>query len=216
MILDITNDFEAMEQRFKKIDIYKILAYFILCGCIGWIFETISVWVLSGELTDRGFLFVMNPLKDYLPFLTTIPFFNVIPLIWGFPIIIIYGFGGVIMILLFRKLKVHPLKIFFYGMILMTLFELLSSYVCSELLHHTYWNYHHELLNFEGRICLRSSIAWGVLSVAAINLLMPFLDRLYQFMRARRNFKRIVAILTVYILICAITKYVVDPSIIPN
>lgn len=207
---------EEAEEKFKKIDIYKIFAYFLVCGFIGWMFETLAVWITLEELTDRGYFFVMGSLKGYIGFFANIPILDSIPLVWGLPIIEMYGIGGVIMILLCRHLKDHKAKIVVYGAILMTLFELGSSYFCTMILHHSYWDYKQEFLNFQGRICLRSSIAWGALSIVAIEFLMPCLDNLYLHIRVRKNFKIVIAALIIYTIICAATKYIIDPSIIAN
>lgn len=199
-----------------RLDIYKIFSAFLICAFLGWIFETLAVWIESGTLTDRGYLFVLHPLSHYFPMLERVPIISQIPLILGLPIIEIYGFGGVLMLGMFYRKKKHPLEIFAYGFVLMTLFELLASYFCSYVLHHNYWDYSKDFMNFQGRICLRSSIAWGILSVFSIKVLAPFVNRIYLHEKQKRNFKLIVSLLILYAVGSAIVKYWIDPGIISS
>ena len=116
-----------MASNYKKINIYSIFSYFIICAFLGWIFETTAVLIQTGHLTDRGLLFIQKNFSYYFPFLKSMPFIKNVPLVWGLPIIEIYGLGGSIIVFSFRKLKNKPIIIFFTGMILMTLFELMAS-----------------------------------------------------------------------------------------
>ena len=201
------SDFEKLIPDLKKVDIYNIFTYFIICAFLGWIFETMAVLIQTGSLTDRGFLFIQKSLSYYFVFLKNIPFIGNIPFVWGLPIIEIYGVGGIIIVFLFGQLKNRPITLFFIGMILMTFFELLTSYLCDYVLHHSYWNYSNEFLNFHGRICLRSSLAWGVLSVFAVKFLMPILEFIYADVKKIKHYKIIITILIVYTFICMIYKY---------
>ncbi|MCB5953864.1 putative ABC transporter permease [Enterococcus sp. CWB-B31] len=196
--------------------IYDLLFIFLVCGMLGWIFETIAVYITVGKLTDRGYLFILNKLSSYFPVLKKYPLIGNIPLIWGLPLIQIYGIGGVLMTVFFGRLKKHPIRLFFVGAFWMTLFELFSSYLTSWLLGRTYWDYSQEFMNFQGRICLKSTIMWGILSLFAVMLLGPLLDKLYQRFERVTYYKAAVIVLVVYTIICEITKYWLDPTIISN
>ncbi len=54
-----------LRHELLKIDFYKIFTYFFLCALIGWIFETIVVFLASSQLTDRGLLFVGKDFSIY-------------------------------------------------------------------------------------------------------------------------------------------------------
>ena len=204
-------ELEKLVPDLKKIDIYSIFTYFIICAFLGWIFETMAVLVQTGNLTDRGFLFIQKPLSYYFIFLKDIPFIRNIPLVWGLPIIEIYGVGGIIIVFLFGQLKNKPIVLFFIGMILMTFFELLTSYLCDYVLHRSYWDYSKEFLNFHGRICFRSSLAWGFLSVFAVKFLMPILEFIYADVKKIKHYKIIIRIFIIYTFICMIYKYFLFP-----
>lgn len=187
-------------------NIYNIFSYFILCGFVGWIFETIVVFIRTGNMTERGLFFVNETLGVYIPFIKNIPIIRSIPLIWGLPIIPIYGIGGCIIVLTFGKIKNHSVLLFFIGMICMTIFEYFSGYFCELLLNEKYWDYSSDLINLHGRICLRSSLAWGVLSVLAVKFLKPKLEKIYTKEKKVKNYKFRLRILMVYTAFCVIVN----------
>ena len=203
-------------EEFKRLDAYKMGSYFLICAFIGWIWETADVWIVTGKLTDRGFLFIMHQFVQYLPFLENRGLLSELYLVWGLPIIPIYGIGGMAICSLFKRWEQHPLILFFIGLISLTGLELLSSYLCGWILKRQYWDYSGQFLNFEGRICFSSAMAWGSLCVIGTKLFAPRIDNLYIHIKSQRYFKIIVLILILYAAMCALVKYFIDPSIIPN
>ena len=189
-------------------NLYFIFSYFISCAFIGWVFETMVVWILQNRLTARGFIFIGKNISQYIHFLNAFPIFNKIPFVWGLPIIEMYGIGGCLIVLLFSKLKTKPLLLFIVAMFSMTLFELLSSYLTTFLLHRVYWDYSKEFMNFQGRVCLRSLITWGVISVITVIILISKFELIYGEERRFRYYKKIMWVLFIYTLLCAIYKYV--------
>lgn len=189
-----------------KIDFYKIFTYFFLCAFIGWIFETAVVFFQSGQLTDRGLLFIGKDFSTYFNFLNNIPYIRKIPLIWGLPLIEIYGFGGIIILVTMGKFKNKIGHLFFIGILLMTFLELIASYFCEYILHQILWDYSKEFLNFQGRICLRSSLTWGVLTIFSIKYLKPKLDKIYKKEKNLKSFKHLVIGLAAYTFICILFK----------
>jgi len=184
----------------KKENVYKILFCFLVCGILGWIFETIIVWIIIGHLTDRGILF-LSRISNF-------------PIVWGFPFILIYAIGGVILICGFKSLKNHPILLFLIGMVSMTIFELLSSYFCQYIMHKVYWDYSNEFMNFQGRISIRSAVVWGLLSLISVKMFSPLLDRLYNKLNAKKMFNLLIMILFIYIIICSILRPFMFPELI--
>ena len=204
---EIMKKASELEAEKPRLDLYYILFIFLFCSFIGWAFETVSVAISSHQLTERGYLFVLEPLPHYFPFLSDVPLLKNMPLILGLPMIEIYGFGAVLSILGFRRLTDHPVWLFLTGMAVLTLFELLGSYFCTGVLHKTYWDYSGQFLNFQGRICLMSSLAWGTGALLAVKCLSPLTSRLYQKTTRRRFFRIITAVLMIGAVICALCKY---------
>lgn len=206
---------QRVREHHLSLDWYMVFFSFLICAFLGWAFETSVVWRETGTFTDRGYLMAVEPLGSYFPFLQGNAMISSLPAVFGLPIIEIYGFGGVIMLAAFRHQRAHPVRIFLYGSVLLTLFELISSFFCSYVLHHDYWDYASDLLNFHGRICLRSSIAWGLLSVVTIGVLDPLIETFYAHEKGRKSFKVIVTILMIYAVICGVLKYWLDPGLFP-
>lgn len=116
-----------------------LLIFYIYCF-LGWCFESTVVSVQQRRLVNRGFLHG--------------------------PMLPIYGFGATIMLHVALPLHGHPVQIFFAGMVVATIFEYLVGCLMEWIFHVKYWDYSEHRFQFQGRICLQSSIAWGVLSLA--------------------------------------------------
>lgn len=131
--------------------------YFIFYAFVGWVFEV----SLCAVLDERGFLnrgFFFGP---WLP---------------------IYGLAMILVLLTVKVSKADsPLKVFFAGVITVTLAELAASYVMEWIMHARLWTYHEEFLNFDGRIALRPALYFGVLSLIGVYFVHPrvvrFLDK---------------------------------------
>ena len=186
---------------------------FLVCSFIGWVFETTAVWRDTGHFTTRGYLTILHPLGLYIPAVKDDPVIGHLPVVLGLPLIEMYGFGAVIILLTLHSQRTHPVRIFCIGLVMMTMFELVSSYVCTYVVHREFWNYSTDFLNFQGRICLRSSIAWGVLSMFTIEILDPLLDRIYAHEKGRKYFHALMIVLMTYAAFCAVLKYWVAPGL---
>lgn len=158
-------------------------------------------------MTERGLFFVIDNAGKYLPFLSFIPYINKLKIIWGLPIIEIYGIGGCIIVFAFANFKKNPILLFFIGMFFMTLVELISSYFCEYVLHQKYWDYSTYFLNYQGRICIVSSIAWGILSVLTIKYIKKYLVIIYTKEKHVKYFKMSINLLVIYTVICIYLKY---------
>ncbi|MDO5714232.1 MAG: hypothetical protein Q4Q07_07360 [Tissierellia bacterium] len=122
--------------------IYSIDLFFIY-AFFGFIWETIWVSANKRKLVQRGFLHG--------------------------PILPIYGFGAVAILSVTMPLKGHNIAIYFTGMIVATLLELVTGYVLEKLFHVRYWDYDERPFNYKGYICLRSSLFWGLLPIFLVN-----------------------------------------------
>lgn len=115
-----------------------LLIFYIYCFC-GWLFESAVVSVQQRHLVNRGFL------KG--------------------PLLPIYGFGATIMLHVSLPLMGHPAAIYVAGLITATAFEYVVGVLMEALFKVRYWDYSDHKFQFQGRICLDSSIAWGFLSL---------------------------------------------------
>ena len=116
-----------------------LLFFYIYCF-IGWCLESTYVSLKSHRLVNRGF--IRGP---FLP---------------------LYGFGAILMLLAAGPFRTNPFLMFFSGMICATALEYVTG-VCMEFLFKVrYWDYSKKRFNFQGHICLSSSLAWGALTLA--------------------------------------------------
>ena len=123
-----------------------LLIFYIYCFC-GWIFESIVVSVGQKRLVNRGFL--------------------------RGPMLPIYGFGATIMLHVSLPLAGHPVQIYFAGLVVATAFEYVVGVLMESIFKVKYWDYSEHRFQFQGRICLQSSLAWGALSVLLVYVLHP-------------------------------------------
>lgn len=116
-----------------------LLFFYIYCF-IGWCFESTYVSIKSRRLVNRGF--IRGP---FLP---------------------LYGCGAIVMLFLAKPFLGHPVPMFFSGMIGATALEYITGVCMESLFKVRYWDYSSQKFNFQGHICLSSSIAWGFLTIA--------------------------------------------------
>ena len=81
----------------------------------------------------------------------------------------------------FLHIPVLPIYgVFFGGMAITTLLELIASYIIEWVLGKGLWSYRSWDFNFDGRISLYSSIAFGIMSVILIKAAYPIVKKLYE------------------------------------
>lgn len=139
---------DKLEKR-ELTNIQKIILYFFVYAILGWILETIFCLVTTGNFTKRGFLYG--------------------------PLCPIYGFGAVILIECLRKIKTTVIGKFFISMIAFTIFEYIVSLILENIFGLRWWDYSNEPFNFQGRISLGYSIAWGILGTIFVQNIHPYL-----------------------------------------
>lgn len=81
------------------------------------------------------------------------------------PFLPIYGSGAIVMLVASAPFQSSILLTYISGVIGATLLEYITG-VCMEALFKVrYWNYSEKPFNFQGHICLSSSVAWGFLTI---------------------------------------------------
>ena len=129
----------------------KMLLYFFIYAFLGWVLETIYCVVTLGVFNKRGFLYG--------------------------PVCPIYGFGAVLLIQCLKNTKTNTIGKFFIAMISFTVFEYIASVVLEDLFGLRWWDYTNEAFNFQGRISLAFSLAWGIIGILFVEKLHPFVKR---------------------------------------
>ncbi len=130
---------------------YKIsllFMQFLIFSMLGYVAEMITCCVVNKKLTNRGFL-------------------------CG-PVIPIYGFGCLSMLLVLQPYKENPFLIFILAVLLTTSLEYLTSYLLEKIFHNKWWDYSYLKYNINGRICLRNAILFGIGGLIIIYLVGPW------------------------------------------
>ncbi len=122
---------------------------FVIYAFIGYICEVIYCSIGQRKLVNRGFLY-----GPWLP---------------------IYGCGGLIVEIFLVPLKKYPLLVFVLGMLLTSVVEYIGSWGLEKIFSIKLWDYSRYKLNINGRVCLLNSTLFGVMSVALVYLVQPYI-----------------------------------------
>jgi uncharacterized membrane protein len=123
-------------------DLYHLTAAFIIYSMLGWLVESIYMSLCNRKLTNRGF--------------------------GRGPFCPIYGFGGVIGYLILHPLRGHLVQLYLVGALLATAFEYLVGRLMLKIFGEVWWDYNEKPCNFQGIICLESTVAWGFYAIIII------------------------------------------------
>lgn len=132
------------------VDLYHILAWMFLYSFMGWVWESCYVSIKQKKLVNRGF-------------------------VTG-PVCTIYGVGAVSVYLILRPLDGNIVMLYFGGVVVATLLEYVTAVVMEKMFHTSWWDYSNNKFNFQGRICLGSSIVWGFFTLMMFEVLQPFVE----------------------------------------
>ena len=86
----------------------------------------------------------------------------------------IYGYGVLLITLCLSHLKPYPISLFFLCILICVNLEYLTSYFMEKLFHARWWDYSKDKININGRVCLRTLTAFGLLWLLIIYILNPF------------------------------------------
>lgn len=157
----------------------NIIIYFFIYSLLGWIAEVIYCFIIDKEIVNRGFL------KG--------------------PICPIYGVGAITIILLL-KTDLKILLVFFLGAIIASFLEYITSYILEISFKTKWWDYSNEKFNLNGRICLKNSFFFGILSVFLIKIIHPNILKILNYIN--NDFLSFLTIILLFALIIDIVKSV--------
>lgn len=123
------------------------ILFFFLYAFFGWIWEVCLELVKKRRFVNRGFLLG--------------------------PILPIYGFGAVSILLFTVSVQQNLVLTFCCGMIGATALEYLTGWLLERLFRLRYWDYSRLPFNLNGYICLPASLCWGVFSVLLVWVVQP-------------------------------------------
>ncbi len=117
----------------------QLLFFFFVYCFFGWIIESAWVSMHQKRFVNRGFM--------------------------RGPFIPIYGFGAMTLLLVGTPLLKWPVLVFLAGLFAASLLEYLTGVAMEAIFKVRYWDYSDKPFNFQGHICLFTSVCWGILAL---------------------------------------------------
>ncbi|MGN0974941.1 MAG: putative ABC transporter permease [Gemmiger sp.] len=131
--------------------VWQYIFFFFLYSMLGWISEVIFAALDTGKLVNRGFL--------------------------NGPLCPIYGSGMVAILFLIGRWADNVLVVFFGGMLITTLVELIGGIILYRAFHTRWWDYSDQPFNLGGYICLKFSLMWGLGSILLVMVFHPLIEK---------------------------------------
>ncbi len=137
----------------QKYPLKNLILIFFTTAFIGWLWEVFLILITKGKFVNRGTMF-----GPWLP---------------------IYGFGGIIILLLLKPVRSKPVRFFILAMIISGIVEYFTSYVLELLCNKRWWDYSGYFLNLDGRICLEGLLVFALGGIAITYFVGPLLNNIY-------------------------------------
>ena len=152
------------------------LSFFYFYCIFGWCFESAYVSVKDRHLTNRGFL--RGP---WLP---------------------LYGSGAILVLWLTLPFQKTPVLVYVVGALGATVLEYVTGETMVRWFRVRYWDYSDQRFQYQGHICLSSSIAWGFLSLLMVYVVHQPVERFIFWMH-----EEVVSVLTFGITVCIVYDF---------
>lgn len=130
-----------------------LVLLFFSFSIIGWLWEVGLHVVQDGSFVNRGTMY-----GPWLP---------------------IYGWGGVLVLVLLRRIRKNPILTFFLTVVICGILEYWTSWALEAAADTKWWDYSGYFLNLHGRICAEGLFVFGLGGCAIIYILAPVLADLY-------------------------------------
>lgn len=131
--------------KFEKVKKYFLL--FVMYSMVGWVMEILLTIVCLKKFVNRGVL-----IGPYLP---------------------IYGVGCLLIILLVERFKDRPLLLVISSMLICSSLEYATSFLLETLFNTRWWDYSNSFMNLNGRICLSTTVLFGILGALIVYVINP-------------------------------------------
>lgn len=159
----------------KEYSILHLVLLFFTFSIIGWGWEVLLHLFSDGEFVNRGTMY-----GPWLP---------------------IYGWGGVLLLVLLKRIREKPWLTFLLAMLICGIIEYGTAWYLETFKQMKWWDYSGYFLNLHGRICLEGLLVFGLGGCVFIYIIAPLLDNLYD------SIAKPVRIIAVVLLVCC---YLID------
>ena len=144
---------------YRHYTVWTLFLLFIIFAMVGWTWEVLLHLVQTGQFANRGALH-----GPWLP---------------------IYGYGGIIVLLLCNRFRKKPVVEFLVATALCGGLEYYISWYLEKTYHERWWSYDGYFLNLNGRICAEGLLVFGVGCCAVVYAVAPLFDYLLSKIRAK-------------------------------
>ena len=152
------------------------LVYFYFYCICGWIFESGNVSIRQRKWVNRGFM--KGP---WLP---------------------LYGSGALVILFSTLPFKEYPVAVYFAAAVSATILEYVTGVIMLLVFKVRYWDYRYRKIQFQGHICLVSTIVWGFLGLLMVYIIHPPVVKLVSSWN-----QEVVSVLTFMITICIVYDF---------
>lgn len=139
----------------RHYSVWSLILLFFTFAFIGWVWEVSLHLISDGVFVNRGVLH-----GPWLP---------------------IYGYGGVLILVLLTRMRRYPALEFVSAVVLCGCIEYFTAYYL-ELTNDgmKWWDYSGYFLNLHGRICAEGLLVFGIGGMAIVYILAPILDNQFR------------------------------------
>lgn len=131
------------------IQFHHIFFYFILYALLGWCVEVLYAAEIKGEFVNRGFL--------------------------NGPFCPVYGFGAISLIIIVKPFEKNIIFLIISCLFFPSFIEYITGFILEKLFNTSWWDYSNTKFNLQGRICLKFSIIWFLVSLLIILFIQPYI-----------------------------------------
>ena len=142
-----------------KYSIKNYILMFFTFAFTGWAWEVLLHIVKDGKFVNRGTM-----LGPWLP---------------------IYGFGGVLILIILKPFRKKPILLFILAILLCGVLEYTGAWYLETFKHAKWWDYSGYFFNIHGRVCLEGLLVFGLGGAAATYFVGPVLNELYSKIKPR-------------------------------
>lgn len=130
---------DLIAMQYHGLSMAQTIVWFFIYAFIGWVMECIVIRREKGIWENRGFA--------------------------KLPFCIIYPFGAIAVYELLSPIADNIVALYISGAIIATTIEYITAKVMLMLFGEFWWDYKNKFMNYQGIICLESTVGWGLLTV---------------------------------------------------
>ena len=136
-----------------KYSIKNYILMFFSFAFVGWAWEVLLHIIKDGKFVNRGTMF-----GPWLP---------------------IYGFGGILILIILKPFRKKPILLFIFAVLLCGILEYTGAWYLETFKHAKWWDYSGYFFNIHGRVCLEGLLVFGLGGAAVTYFIGPVLNELY-------------------------------------